>query len=110
MQEADGVSGALGGEAAGLVDEFFREIEGGEVAVAERPEPDCDATGTAAGFEQVHIFIGKEALDEQPFGGPEAELVGGAGVVDDREQIVEIGADGGGGNFAGGRQRRKDVF
>lgn len=94
-----GVSTALGGEAAGLVDEFFGEIEGRESTVTEAPKSECHATGTAAGFEEGHGLIRKEALDQCALGRPEAEFVRGTRVVDDREEIVEIGADGGGGYF-----------
>jgi len=101
VEEADGVGGPLGGEAASLVDEFLGEIEGGEMAVADRPEAEGDPAGAAAGFEEGRGFIGKEAFDEQALGRPEAEFVCGARVVDDREEVVEVGANRRGGNFAG---------
>ena len=105
VQEADGVGSALGGEAAGLVDEFLGEVEGGEIAVAECPEAEGDATGAAAGFEEGGALVGKETLDEPALGRPEAEFVRGARIVDDREEVVEIGANGRGGDFAGRGQR-----
>ena len=93
VEEADGGGVAFGGEAAGLVDELFGEIEGGEIAIAERPEANRHAAGTAAGLEQRGVALGEEALDEKAFGIPKAKLVRGARVVQDRLQIVEIGAD-----------------
>lgn len=93
VEEADGSGVAFGGETAGLVDELFGEIEGGDSAVAQRPETDGDATGAAAGFEQWRSPIGEETLDENAFGIPQAELMGCARVVDDRLQVIEVGAN-----------------
>ena len=94
-----GVGAALGGEAAGLVDQFLGEVEGGEVAVTEGPEAQRHAAGPAAGFEERGGVVGEEAADEFAFRRPEAEFVCRARVMDDRDQVVEIGADGGGGNL-----------
>lgn len=109
MEETDGmrarVCAALGGEAAGLVDEFIGKIEGGERAIAEGPERDADAAGAAAGLEERGGAVGKEALDELALGSPETEFVRGAGVVHDRDEVVEIGADGRGGYFFQRRRR-----
>lgn len=93
------VGGAFGGEGAGLVDEFGGEVEGGEVAEAEGPETEGNPAGAAAGFEQRSGEVGEKALDQEEFGAPEADLAGGAGVVDDGGEVVEIGLDGGGGDF-----------
>ena len=57
-------------EGAGLIDEFLGEIKRGEAVVAELPEAERDATGPAAGFEEVGGLVGEEALDEQAFGFP----------------------------------------
>ena len=104
----DGEGGAaFGDEGAGLVDEFFGEIEGGEVVVTQFPEAEGYASGTAAGFEEAGVFVGKETLDEEFFGFPESEAVCGAGVVNDGDGVVEVVADGRGGDFAYRRQRRK---
>lgn len=96
--DGDG-GGALGEEADGLVDQIFGEVEGGEVVVAEFPEAEGHATRATAGFEEAGGLVGKEAVDEQALGFPEAEGVRGMRVVDDRERVVEVGADGGGGDF-----------
>jgi len=108
VEEADGVGRAFEGEAAGLVDEFLGEIEGGEPPVAERPEAEGHAAGAAAGLEEARVLVGKETLDEPALGRPEAEFVRGARVVDNRQEVVEIGANRGGGNFAGRGQGRED--
>ena len=104
--EADGVGSgvdaAFGGEAAGLVDEFLGEVEGGEVAVAEVAEAEGHPAGAAAGFEQRGGAVGKETFDQGSLGSPKAQFMRGTRVMQDRQQIVEIGADGGGGNFFGG--------
>ena len=94
-----GVGAALGGETAGLVDEFLGEVEGGEVAVAEGPEPERHTAGAAPGLEERGGVVGEEAADQFTLRRPEAEFVRRAGVVDDRDQVVEIGADGGGRYF-----------
>ena len=94
-----GVGAAFGGETAGLVDEFLGEVEGGEVAVAEGPEAQRHAAGAAPGFEERGGVVGEEAADQFTLRRPEAEFVRRAGVVDDRDQVVEIGADGGGRYF-----------
>ena len=101
------VGAAVGGEGAGLDEEFFGEVEGGEVAVAEGPEAEGDAAGAAAGFEERSVAVGEGALDEDAFGLPESEIVGGARVMQDGGEIVEVGADGAGGDFGflGGGQR-----
>ena len=103
MQETQGagagVGAALGGETAGLVDEFLGEVEGGEVAVAEGPEPERHPAGAAPGLEERGGGVGEEAPDEFAFRRPEAEFVRRAGIVDDRDEVVEIGADGGGRYF-----------
>ena len=91
----------FGCEVAGLVEEFFGEVEGGEIVVTEVPEAEGDATGAAAGFEERGGFVGEEALDQDALGLPEAEEVRGAGVVDDGDRVVEVVADGGGGDFGG---------
>ncbi len=112
LEEADGgrrlVGGALGGERAGLDEEFFGEVEGGEIAVAEGPETEGHATGAAAGFDEGRRSIRERALDEDTFGFPKAEPVRGARVVEDRGEVVEVVADGGGGDFflASGQGRR----
>ena len=90
-----GVGAALGGETAGLVNEFLGEVEGGEVAVAEGPEAERHTAGAATGFEQGRGEVGKIPPDENTLGRPQAHEVGRAGVMDDRDGIVEIGADGG---------------
>jgi hypothetical protein len=72
-------------EALGLGDEFLGEVEGVQLAVAEFPERHGYAAGAAAGLEQAGRRSGKEAVDQDALGGPEPELVRGAGVVDDRE-------------------------
>jgi hypothetical protein len=97
--EGDRGGEAFGGEAAGLVEEFVGEIEGGEPRVAEGVEAEGHAAGAAAGFEQRRGAVGEKALDQEALGGPQAEFVRGAGVVDDREEVVEVVADGGGGDF-----------
>ncbi len=99
VEEVDGSGVALGGKADRLVDELFREVEGGETAVAKLPEAEGHPAGAAAGFEQMHFGIGEEALDQRALRGPQTQLVRGAGVVHHREKIVEIGADGLGGYF-----------
>lgn len=108
MEETNGmrarIGATLGREAAGLVDEFSGKIKGGERAIAERPERNADAAGTAAGLEERGGAVGKEALDEFALGSPETEFVGRAGVVHDSDEVVEIGADGRGGYFF---QRRR---
>ena len=99
LEEADGRGAAGGGEGAGLVEEFGGEIKGGEVAVAGIPEAEGRAAGAAAGFEERGGGVGKVAFDEDALGGPEAHEVGGTGVMDDGDGVVEIVADGGGGYF-----------
>ena len=76
-----------------------REVEGRDVAVAAFVERHRDPTGAASGFEQRCPAIRKEALDEQPLRLPQAELVRGLRVVDDRGDVVEIGANLFGGDF-----------
>ena len=97
--EADGGGAALGGERAGLIEKFLGEIEGREVAITGIPEAEGRATGAAAGFEERSREVGEMALDEEALGSPQAHEVGRAGVVDDRDGIVEVVADGGGGYF-----------
>ena len=48
---------------------------------------------------RARIGIGEEALDQFALRSPEAEFVRGAGVVDDGDEVVEIGPDGVGGYF-----------
>src|SRR5687767_13845954 len=93
MEEADAGGIALGGEADRLVNQYLREVEGGDVPKAERPEADGHAAGAAAGFEQGRGAVGKESLDEDALGRPETEFVRGARVVQDGRQVVEIGAN-----------------
>jgi len=96
--DGDG-GGAFFGEGAGLVHKFFGEVEGDEVVIAEFPESEGNAAGAAAGFEETGGLVGKKTLDEEFFGFPESEAVRGAGVVDDRDGVVEVVADGRGGDF-----------
>ena len=99
MKKRDAGGLALGGEAAGLVDQFLGEVKGGEAAVAERPKAEGDTTGAAAGLKQRGVPVAKEAFDQDSLRSPKAELVSGARVVNDGKQVVEIGADLRGGNF-----------
>lgn len=103
LEEMDGggagVGAVLRGERAGLVEQLGGEVEGGEMAVAEGPEAERHAAGATAGLEEWRGTIGEVALDEEALGGPEAELVGGARVVEDGREVVKIGADGGGGDL-----------
>lgn len=101
----DGDGGvAVGGEGDGLIDELLGEVEGGEVGVTEFVHGDADAAGAATGFEQRGGLVGEDALDHDALAGPEAEPVGGLGVVDDGSEVVEIAADlrGGDGAESGG--------
>ena len=108
MVKADGGGFAGGGEVAGLIDEFLGEVEGGEVVVAFVPETEGDAAGAAAGFEKGSGFFREEAFDEEAFRFPETEKMRGAGVVNDRERVIEMGANGFGGDlFHGENARRK---
>jgi len=91
--------GAFFTEGAGLVDEFFGEVEGGETAITEFPKAHRDAPGSATGLDEAGVLIGEEPLDEQPFGFPESERMRGACVVNDRNRVVEVVANGGGGDF-----------
>ena len=95
VEEADGGGAAGGGERTGLVDEFGGEVEGGQVFVASIPKAEGRAAGAATGFEQWRREVGKIPSDENTLGRPQAHEVGRAGVMDDRDRIVEIGADGG---------------
>ena len=104
MEEADGFGATLFGEIACLFDEFFGEIESGEFAIAFVPESEGDAAGATAGLKECGVFVGEETFDQDLLGFPEAEEVRGARVVDDRKRIVEVVADGGGGNFLDERQ------
>lgn len=99
MEEGDGGGVTGGGEMAGLVDEFFGEVESGQVAISFVPEAEGDASGAAAGLEQGGVFVGEETFDEEPLGFPEAEKMRGACVVNDGEWVVEVGADGLGGDL-----------
>jgi hypothetical protein len=101
VEEADGGEAEVGGEVAGLIEEFFGEVEGSEVAVSEVPEAEGGASGAATGFEERRGFVGEEAFDQDALGFPEAEEVRGARVVDDGDGVVEVGANGGGGDFGG---------
>ena len=61
--------------------------------MAERPQAERDATGATSRLEQRRLVIRKKTLDQHAFRSPEAELVRGTRVMNDREQVVEIGAD-----------------
>ena len=92
---------AFGGEGDGLVDELPGEVEGGEVLVTEGVERHADASGAATGLEERSGLVGEMAPDHDPLAGPETDLVGGFGVVDDGAQVVEVLADLRGGDGAG---------
>lgn len=64
LGEGDVVGPALGGQAAGLVEQLAREIEGGQAAVTEGPKAERHPAGAATGFEQVRGAIGKKTLDQ----------------------------------------------
>jgi hypothetical protein len=54
----DGNGGAaFFGEGTGLVYEFLGKIKGGEVPVAEVPEPERHPTGATAGFEKMRSRV-----------------------------------------------------
>ena len=93
------LGGACGGEAASLVEELVGEVEGGEILVAGVPQAEGGADGPTAGFKERGGGIREVARDERAFRSPQAEVVRGAGVVDDGDGIVEIVADGSGGYF-----------
>lgn len=103
--ETNGGGASFGGEAAGLFDKLLGEIEGSEVLVAFMPESEGYTAGAAAGFEEGGVFVGKETFDQKLFGFPESQEMRGARVVNDGDGIVEVGADGGGGNFLNRRQQ-----
>ncbi len=94
--------GAFGGEGDRLIDEFLGEVEGDEVLITEGVKGDADASGAAAGLEKRGGAVGEMTLDHQAFAGPEADVVGGLGVVDDGAQVVEVLSDLGGGDGASG--------
>lgn len=99
VKESDRGDAEIGGEMAGLLEQVLGEIERGEIAITEVPHAQRGATGAATGFKQGGAFIGKETLDEDALGFPETEEMSGARVVNDRDGIVEVGANSGGGNF-----------
>ena len=94
-EEADGIGGALGREIARLLDEFFGEIERGQIRVAEVPEPDGRPARAAAGLEQRRGFVLKIFFDQHALRFPQPEKMRRARVMHDRDRVVEIGADGG---------------
>ena len=75
--------------------------------VALVPEAEGDTARAAAGFEKRGIFIGEETFDQSLLRFPKADKVRGAGVVDDGDWIVEVGADGFGGNLLHRRKQRE---
>src|SRR5205823_3028039 len=68
------------------------------------------AASAAASFEQRRGTIREEALNEFPLRRPEPELMRGTRVVQHRGEVVEVGADGSGGNFFQGRSLMKLSF
>ena len=105
VEEGDGGGGAaFVEERLRLGEEFFGEVEGVEAAVALIPEGEGDTAGATTGFKQAGApgaGAGKELGEDGGFAMPKAKLVGGAGVVDDGAQVVEIGADLVGGDARG---------
>ena len=112
VKEADGGGAVFSGEMAGLLEQVLGEIERGEIAITEVPHAQRGAAGAAAGFNQGGVFIGKETFDQDALGFPETEEMSGACVVNDRNGIVEIGANGRGGDFVGlgGHVQRSHVW
>ena len=76
------------------------------MAVAQLPQSEGHAARAATGLKQRGGTIREEPLDQDALGFPEAELVRGARVVDDGQQVVEVGPDGTGGDFFHRRGRR----
>lgn len=105
VEEGDGGGGAaFVEEGLGLGEEFLGEVEGVEAAVALFPKGEGDAAGAATGLEEAGATgagAGEKLGEDGGFAVPEAELVGGASVVDDGAQVVEIGADLAGGDAGG---------
>jgi hypothetical protein len=97
VKEHNRLCAAFSGKAAGLIDQLFSEIERSEIPVTERPETQRYAAGAAASLEERGGAVNEVALDQETLGSPEAQLVRGARVVQDREEVVKIVADG----FAG---------
>ena len=90
-------------EAASLVDEFFGEIERGQIAKPKRPQPERYPSSAAASFNERRRVVGEILFDQPTFREPKAHFMSGPRVVDDGEQIVEITANGLGRNFRRGR-------
>jgi len=83
-----------------LIDELLGEVEGGEALVTESVHGDTDAASSATGFKERSGTVGEGAFDHNALAGPEAELVGSFGVVNDGAEVVKIAADLSGGDGA----------
>ena len=110
VEEIDGGGGAFGGEVFGLVYEFLGEVEGGEILITFVPETERHTAGTTAGFNQGCVLVGKETFDQKLLRFPQAEKMRGAGVVNNRNRVIEIGADGFGRDLLNGRQLKEIGF
>src|SRR6476620_200263 len=93
VDKRDGGGVAFGSEAARLIDQLLREIEGSDLPVTEIPKSNRHAPGATSRLEERRVMIRKESFDQGALRRPQAEFVGGARVVHDREQVVEIGAN-----------------
>jgi hypothetical protein len=100
MEDGDG-GGSFLGEGAGLIDQFFGEIEGDQLPVTQRPYPECHPAGATTGFHQSRGFVGEKPLDQQPFGFPQAKLIRGTRIMHHRNRVVEVGPNCGRGDFGG---------
>ena len=110
VEKGNRFGAAFCGEAPRLIEKLLGEIESGELAITERPQAEGHATGATTGFDQRNIPVEEKSFDQNSLGLPQSEFVRGPRIVDHREKIIEIGADGSGGNLFDGRQRRRQVI
>jgi len=107
VEKSYGGCGPFVSEVPGLVNEFLGEIEGGEITKTFVPETESHTAGTATGFKQGCVLVGKETFYQDLLGFPQAEKMRGAGVVNNRNRVIEVGADGFGGDLLNRRQLKE---